>query len=233
MSDFRTCAVPSCGALFRPYRTQKVCSPECRAEDNRRRAGKWRRENPDREKARKAEYRKRNKENVAERKARYYRENREQELARSAQWREENRGHVREYQARYRSNNRAKARSYHKDYREKHRAEMAAYVREYRKRNRKRINRMDLAKWHRRRAKELAGSVSEGIREQLLKRQKGRCVACGANLKECGSHLDHIRPLSRGGPHEDANLQLLCPACNLSKSDRDPVEFMQENGFLL
>jgi hypothetical protein len=29
------------------------------------------------------------------------------------------------------------------------------------------------------------------------------------------------------------NVQLLCPPCNLKKHAKDPIQFMQERGFLL
>ena len=46
-------------------------------------------------------------------------------------------------------------------------------------------------------------------------------------------HLDHKVPLAAGGANEFGNLQLLCPRCNLAKSARDPLDFMQSRGFLL
>ena len=42
-----------------------------------------------------------------------------------------------------------------------------------------------------------------------------------------------IKPLARGGTNQRTNLQLLCPPCNLSKSAKDPIDFMQSRGFLL
>ena len=50
-------------------------------------------------------------------------------------------------------------------------------------------------------------------------------------------HVDHVRPLrpragDAPGTHEPANAQLLCPSCNLSKSNKQPEQFAQERGFL-
>lgn len=70
---------------------------------------------------------------------------------------------------------------------------------------------------------------------QLLKlytRQRGKCACCRVGLSS-NYHADHIEPLARGGSNDIANIQLLCPACNLSKHARDPIEFMQSRGFLL
>jgi 5-methylcytosine-specific restriction endonuclease McrA len=58
------------------------------------------------------------------------------------------------------------------------------------------------------------------------------CVECGGLLSKLGKHVDHVLPLAKGGPHSTKNLQLLCPPCNRSKSDKLPEEFMRERGFL-
>lgn len=66
----------------------------------------------------------------------------------------------------------------------------------------------------------------------LLGLQKWRCAVCRTDLK-LGKHLDHVIPLAAGGRHEVGNFQWLCPDCNLAKSAKHPVEFMQSRGFLL
>jgi 5-methylcytosine-specific restriction endonuclease McrA len=66
----------------------------------------------------------------------------------------------------------------------------------------------------------------------LLMLQRWRCAVCRADLKQ-GKHLDHVIPLAAGGRHEVGNFQWLCPSCNLAKSAKHPVEFMQSRGFLL
>lgn len=76
------------------------------------------------------------------------------------------------------------------------------------------------------------GSVSPDIIPKLLKLQKGKCPCCGKPLGK-DFHLDHIVPLIEGGTNADNNMQLLRKKCNLQKSRKDPVQFMQERGFLL
>lgn len=71
-------------------------------------------------------------------------------------------------------------------------------------------------------------SVSDIVR--LWYHQRGSCYWCGG---DCGSHpyemttyhVDHITPLSRGGTNWPRNLAITCPSCNLSKSDKYPIEF--------
>lgn len=77
-----------------------------------------------------------------------------------------------------------------------------------------------------------SGRLSAGIVKMLLEKQKGKCVVCKVSIKD-GFHIDHIIPIAKGGMNVDRNVQLLCPPCNLAKSDKHPVEFMQSNGFLL
>lgn len=62
--------------------------------------------------------------------------------------------------------------------------------------------------------------------------QRGKCACCHASIKR-GYHVDHIQPLARGGSNDKSNLQLLCPTCNLKKSDRHPIDFMRSRGLLL
>lgn len=47
-------------------------------------------------------------------------------------------------------------------------------------------------------------------------RDAGKCVSCGSNV---GVQRDHRRNRSQGGLTEPQNLQLLCAACHLWKTD--------------
>jgi 5-methylcytosine-specific restriction endonuclease McrA len=81
--------------------------------------------------------------------------------------------------------------------------------------------------------KENGGVLSIGISEKLMALQKFRCACCRVDIKKTGHHIDHITPTSKGGKNEDLNVQLLCPGCNNKKHNKDPLDFMQQNGFLL
>lgn len=75
-------------------------------------------------------------------------------------------------------------------------------------------------------------SLPKGFIPLLEKRQRMRCATCRSSLAS-GYHLDHIVPISKGGGHEPGNVQLLCPPCNMRKSDRMPHEWARMNGRLL
>lgn len=83
----------------------------------------------------------------------------------------------------------------------------------------------------RRKSKKL-GRLPYGTIPAIGNAQRWRCAICRTEIRK-GYHVDHIMPIARGGKHEKSNIQLLCPPCNLRKSDRDPIAHMQSLGRLL
>ena len=82
------------------------------------------------------------------------------------------------------------------------------------------------------RKRAVGGQLSKGLTQKLFKLQKGKCACCKQPLGD-DYHLDHITPLVLGGTNTDDNMQLLRSKCNLQKSTKHPVDFMQQRGFLL
>jgi len=102
-----------------------------------------------------------------------------------------------------------------------------AYRRAYRKAN---------PEWcrerrHARRAIKTA-RLPRGTVKRIGELQRWRCAVCSCDIR-LRYHVDHIQALAKGGAHEPLNIQLLCPPCNVRKSAKDPIDFMQERGFLL
>lgn len=63
-------------------------------------------------------------------------------------------------------------------------------------------------------------AIPLGIRYQILTRDKSTCQCCGAKASDgIQLHIDHIKPVSKGGTNILENLQTLCRDCNLGKSD--------------
>lgn len=60
-------------------------------------------------------------------------------------------------------------------------------------------------------------TITKEAIEKLLIKQENKCLSCGKKLKEY--HIDHIIPLSKKGKHTIKNIQLLCPRCNILKSN--------------
>ena len=100
-------------------------------------------------------------------------------------------------------------------------------LRAYRKANPDKVR-----EWSSKRSGRKTGRLPRGTISDLYSLQKGLCAICGVQL-DGRYHKDHIVPLARGGLHVRSNIQLTCPSCNLRKSDKDPIAFMQEMGRLL
>ena len=90
----------------------------------------------------------------------------------------------------------------------------------------------------RRRARLAAVEVDPGLSRGALRERDGDlCTYCGVDLdfspnppgehRPTTAHLDHVVPISRGGPHTFDNAVLACAACNLSKNDRTPEEWAE------
>lgn len=118
------------------------------------------------------------------------------------------------YQAKYREENRERAKEYAKKYRESNQEQRRVY-----NRNRKAKLRT-------------GGKLSVDIVKTMFVLQKGLCPCCKNPLGN-DYHIDHIYPVSAGGENVDYNVQLLKSTCNLKKKAKHPIDYMQENGFLL
>ncbi len=59
--------------------------------------------------------------------------------------------------------------------------------------------------------------IPERIRNEVWRRDGGKCVQCGSVYK---LEFDHMVPVAAGGSNTARNLQILCEPCNRRKSDR-------------
>ena len=106
---------------------------------------------------------------------------------------------------------------------------MAEKVREYRKRNPHKVREF---KQRRSNLKGKGAKLPRGTIAKIGELQRWKCAICRDSIKH-KYHADHITPIKRGGQHIPANIQLLCPRCNVRKSSRDPIDYMQSIGRLL
>src|SRR5258708_15786486 len=67
--------------------------------------------------------------------------------------------------------------------------------------------------------------VTDSLRYQVLKRDGGKCLLCGALAKDKPMQVDHIIPRSKGGLNSLENLQTLCFECNVGKNNPDDTDF--------
>ncbi|MGP1677876.1 MAG: HNH endonuclease signature motif containing protein [Burkholderiales bacterium] len=159
-------------------------------------------EDPEVRRQRDAKYRKENRDkDLARKRAAYMAANKETVRLRAAERNREKRAERRVVEARWKAANNDKVRIY--------------------RQNRDRREKVD------------AGVLSVGLVRKLLLLQSSKCACCRVDLGKTKYHLDHVMPIALGGEHADSNMQILCATCNLSKSAKHPVEFMQQRGYLL
>lgn len=103
----------------------------------------------------------------------------------------------------------------------------AAKLRRYRAENKEKVR-----EFTERRKGRKYGRLPAGTVMRIGISQGWRCVVCHIGIRH-KYHVDHVVPLAKGGKHEPLNLQLLCPTCNVRKAAKDPIQFMQEQGYLL
>ena len=130
-----------------------------------------------------------------------------------------NRTKIRAYQKKYYDKNKRYHMEKTQRWRKKHLDEYKDYQKKYRKSKEGKLL-LSLHR-HKRRAKMIStsdGSVTKQAIEGMFIGQNYKCNLCGENIRE-NYHIDHILPLSKRGTHTIENIQLLCPHCNLTKSD--------------
>ena len=78
--------------------------------------------------------------------------------------------------------------------------------------------------WQDRYAKMKNAFVESVNVKDLFNKYDGKCFYCGINLSFDNFHIDHYMPIAKGGMHEESNLRISCPHCNLSKGSKIPKE---------
>jgi len=69
-------------------------------------------------------------------------------------------------------------------------------------------------------------SSNDEFRKRIWEKTKGRCLYCGADLDGLDSfHIDHYKPVCKGGTNKASNLVPACPSFNVIKNGRTIEEF--------
>lgn len=64
-------------------------------------------------------------------------------------------------------------------------------------------------------------AISKKMRFEVFRRDSFTCQYCGKQSPDVVLHVDHIKPVSKGGKNTLLNLITSCIDCNLGKSDRE------------
>ncbi len=69
------------------------------------------------------------------------------------------------------------------------------------------------------RSQTIRKAISKTLRFEVFKRDSFKCQYCGAEAPNVLLHIDHIKPVAKGGTNELTNLITSCMPCNLGKRD--------------
>jgi 5-methylcytosine-specific restriction endonuclease McrA len=197
---------PPC-EFHRSVHTKSGLTPQCKVCRNSA-SLKWFRANHHRQRERSLEYYRNNREVVSERRSRARYANHDARLAHERAEREKNRESYREYvrnwQRRNPEYNSARKRAWEK----KRPASKKLMVARYRARLR-------AMRLH---------TITRSDLEARISVFGNRCAYCGSEW----AHLDHVKPISKGGPHCLSNLRPACVSCNRRKSNKTPQQWFAE-----
>lgn len=160
---------------------------------------------------RRKQYREHDTERAKLQRRRYYQANRRKMIERQKRYYEANAEAIAVYQKRYREEHHEERQAYNKEYHKRYYADnREKYAEKARKRE-------ALRQGHKHRF--LKADVQKKYEEQ-----RGKCYWCAQALN--GRYeIDHIIPLSKGGPDHSGNICCACQPCNRSKHNKMPWEF--------
>ena len=66
--------------------------------------------------------------------------------------------------------------------------------------------------------------------QRKLKKQMNQCFYCRKKIGTRSCHVDHVKPLWKGGKNHHTNFVLACPSCNIRKGANNPyINVIQDN----
>lgn len=157
------------------------------------------------------EYYLRNKERYRTKQREWYDKNRESNLAYQREWRAANKEKKAAFDKQWRENNLERIRKTRDT--PENRAKNSARARRWATNNLSKVNEHSRIK----RARIRSVYVERIVFEDVVERDRWLCGICGKRVKPEDATLDHIKPLSKGGEHSYANVQLAHFTCNCKK----------------
>ena len=181
-----------------------------------------------------AERYRKNSVSIRKKNAEHYRKNKDSVAKRNALWAEKNPGKVASSKKAYYEKNKDVVKAKAVQWARLNPEKILAMARAYRMSNPDKM----AANSRNRRAlvRQAEGTHMAADVHAIFDKQRGLCASCNVRLIRSGKqkyHVDHIMPLSLGGSNWPANLQCLCPTCNLSKSAKHPSDWAKQQRKLL
>lgn len=185
----------------------------CVLEKNRR----WRAANREKVCEQKRRWREANAEKARETVRRWYAAHQREGRENARRWKTANPERVRDLARRWYTANVEMVREQSRCRYAKNSETVREHVRRWKATNPERVRELGRQNRHVRRARK-RGALAERVdRWAAFERYGGRCHICGQPVEREDWHLDHIKPLARGGEHTLRNVAPAHPRCNLSK----------------
>lgn len=70
--------------------------------------------------------------------------------------------------------------------------------------------------------------VSKSQKNEVLARQKNKCIGCKKPLDMRATHFDHIKEVYKGGKSRISNLQVLCANCHNVKTHEEKLKKVEK-----
>lgn len=87
---------------------------------------------------------------------------------------------------------------------------------------------------HMRRMKQLCNTNPDAKKAiKLIRLNAKKCFYCGCKVTRKTLHIDHVKPIAKGGFHTAFNLVPSCKKCNYSKGSKQPNDFIKSGQQLL
>jgi 5-methylcytosine-specific restriction endonuclease McrA len=183
---------------------------------------RWRQKNKDKISEQNRRYHRQHRDEIAEKQREYYKKRKDELNAEKKLWRLKNIERCRDRDRQYYLDHRDERLEWQKTYADRHRDEIARYQQAYR------IAHPEKTVNHnaKRRTAIGDGELSKQQWLNLMRSIGWRCFYCGCPVFTSAVRtIDHVVPLSLGGPHHVGNLVPACRKCNLSKHDRYPHQW--------
>lgn len=156
-----------------------------------------------------------------EKMSRYYKADPAKYNERHREWYQANQSHSVAYAAEWAKANPDKIRENRRRYARRHSATIVARVARWQKANPERMRDHRAVSKAKRRG---AGETRRFDRASIWARDGGRCHICKHLCDPASWDLDHLIPLSLGGPHTPANVAVSHPVCNRRRHNTGPAQ---------
>ena len=187
-----------------------------------------------------------NKDKILKQNKQYYEVNKDKVLEQCKQYREVNRDKIAEYRKQYYEENKDKIAEINKQYRKDNKDKIAEINKQYYEINRDKI--AEQSKQYRATPQGQITAFNGHCKRRLKEQNQGngitkeqwlecmtffdwKCAYSGESLIKENRTIDHIDSLNKGGRHEIWNLAPMCRSYNISKHDKDMLEWYQKQPF--